>query len=97
MIPNEFASLVVEWFRREGRLLPWREGRNPYRIWISEVMLQQTRIEAVIPYFERALELEPGEKNTLTTLKELYYRLREKPNTDYMKKYEKTKEMLESL
>lgn len=55
MIPKEFASLVVEWFRKEGRLLPWREGRNPYRIWISEVMLQQTRIEAVIPYYHRFL------------------------------------------
>ena len=56
MIPKEFAALVVEWFRREGRLLPWREGRNPYRIWISEVMLQQTRIEAVIPYYHRFLK-----------------------------------------
>lgn len=55
MIPKEFAPLVVEWFRREGRILPWREGRNPYRIWISEVMLQQTRIEAVIPYYHRFL------------------------------------------
>lgn len=59
MIPNEFASLVVEWFRSEGRLLPWREGRNPYRIWISEVMLQQTRIEAVIPYYHRFLHQLP--------------------------------------
>jgi len=56
VIPKEFASLVVDWFRREGRVLPWREGRNPYRIWISEVMLQQTRIEAVIPYYYRFLE-----------------------------------------
>ncbi len=56
MIPKEFAALVVDWFRREGRLLPWREGRNPYRIWISEVMLQQTRIEAVIPYYHRFLQ-----------------------------------------
>ncbi len=56
MIPKEFAALVVDWFRREGRILPWREGRNPYRIWISEVMLQQTRIEAVIPYYHRFLQ-----------------------------------------
>lgn len=55
MIPRNFAGLVVDWFRREGRILPWREGRNPYRIWISEVMLQQTRIEAVIPYYHRFL------------------------------------------
>ncbi len=56
MIPKDFAALVVDWFRREGRILPWREGRNPYRIWISEVMLQQTRIEAVIPYYHRFLQ-----------------------------------------
>ena len=56
MIPKEFASFVVDWFRKEGRILPWREGRNPYRIWISEVMLQQTRIEAVIPYYHRFLQ-----------------------------------------
>ncbi len=55
VIPREFADIVVDWFRREGRVLPWREGRNPYRIWISEVMLQQTRIEAVIPYYHRFL------------------------------------------
>ena len=56
MIPKKFAGLVVDWFRKEGRILPWREGRNPYRIWISEVMLQQTRIEAVIPYYHRFLQ-----------------------------------------
>ncbi len=56
MIKKEFAKKVVEYFQKEGRLLPWREGRDPYRIWISEIMLQQTRIEAVIPYYHRFLE-----------------------------------------
>ncbi len=64
MIPKEFASLVTDWFRKEGRVLPWRIGRDPYRIWISEVMLQQTRIEAVIPYYQRFLA-------TLPTVKDL--------------------------
>ncbi len=59
MIPKEFSRLVVDWFRREGRLLPWREGRDSYRIWISEIMLQQTRIEAVIPYYHRFLNQLP--------------------------------------
>ncbi len=54
-LEKEFAEKVVAWFCQEGRVLPWREGRNPYRIWVSEVMLQQTRIEAVIPYYHRFL------------------------------------------
>lgn len=55
-----FADRIVSWFRENGRLLPWREGKDPYRIWISEIMLQQTRIEAVIPYYHRFLERLPS-------------------------------------
>ena len=44
---------LLAWFRREQRALPWRKDRDPYRVWISEAMLQQTRVAAVIPYFER--------------------------------------------
>ena len=44
---------LLSWYRREKRDLPWRENRDPYRIWISEIMLQQTRVEAVKPYFFR--------------------------------------------
>jgi A/G-specific adenine glycosylase len=43
------------WFRRHQRDLPWRRDRDPYRIWVSEVMLQQTQVATVIPYFERFL------------------------------------------
>ena len=46
---------IVDWYSRSRRLLPWREEPGPYEIWISEIMLQQTRIEAVIPYYERFL------------------------------------------
>jgi A/G-specific adenine glycosylase len=46
---------LAGWFRRHARKLPWRTDRDPYRIWISEVMLQQTQVAAVIPYFERFL------------------------------------------
>ncbi len=59
LIPNEFSRAVTGWFRENGRILPWRQGRDPYRIWISEIMLQQTRIEAVIPYYHRFLETLP--------------------------------------
>lgn len=51
---------VLGWFRKNFRALPWRKDRNPYRIWIAEVMLQQTRIAAVIPYYERFLKRLPG-------------------------------------
>ena len=47
---------LLLWFYKEQRDLPWRKNRTPYRIWISEIMLQQTRVEAVIPYYERFLQ-----------------------------------------
>ena len=46
---------IADWYTLSRRVLPWREEPTPYRIWISEIMLQQTRIEAVIPYYERFL------------------------------------------
>src|SRR5690349_19338684 len=48
-----FRSALLRWFRASARRLPWRGARDPYLIWVSEVMLQQTRVSAVIPYFER--------------------------------------------
>lgn len=47
------------WYRRHARALPWRDTADPYRIWISETMLQQTRVEAVIPYYHRFLDAFP--------------------------------------
>lgn len=46
---------LVSWYRRNGRDLPWRRTQDPYLIWVSEIMLQQTRVEAVIPYYQRFL------------------------------------------
>lgn len=50
-----FGEQLLQWYRREKRDLPWRRSRDPYHIWVSEIMLQQTRVETVIPYFERFL------------------------------------------
>ncbi len=50
---------LLEWYRANRRDLPWRHTRDPYRIWLSEIMLQQTRVEAVKPYYARFLELCP--------------------------------------
>lgn len=53
------AKPLLEWFRGHARILPWRENPLPYRVWISEIMLQQTRVEAVKPYYERFMEALP--------------------------------------
>ena len=50
---------VIRWYAAERRALPWREEPTPYHIWISEIMLQQTRIEAVLGYYARFLEAFP--------------------------------------
>ncbi len=47
------------WFLQNARMLPWRELKSPYRVWVSEIMLQQTQVKTVIPYFERWLRLFP--------------------------------------
>jgi A/G-specific adenine glycosylase len=48
-------SALLAWFDRHRRDLPWRRSTDPYRIWLSEIMLQQTRVEVVLPYYERFL------------------------------------------
>lgn len=48
-----FRRALLRWYDGNKRSLPWRASRDPYRIWISEIMLQQTRVAAVVPYFER--------------------------------------------
>lgn len=53
---------LLEWFSCSARVLPWREQPTPYRVWVSEIMLQQTRVEAVKPYFERFMEELPDVK-----------------------------------
>jgi A/G-specific adenine glycosylase len=55
----EVRKRLLAWFRQFQRDLPWRRNKDPYRIWLSEIMLQQTRVAAVIPYYERFLERFP--------------------------------------
>ena len=50
---RRFRGAVLKWYDQHGRTLPWRASADPYRIWLSEVMLQQTTVAAVVPYFER--------------------------------------------
>lgn len=60
---KDFHSRILRWYEKQKRPLPWRKNKDPYRIWISEIMLQQTRVEAVIPYFERFLSHFPTIKS----------------------------------
>src|SRR2546429_9765939 len=55
-----FRGNLLAWFRHFQRDLPWRRTRDPYRVWLSEVMLQQTRVTAVVPYYERFIERFPN-------------------------------------
>ncbi len=48
-----FRKALIGWYLANKRILPWRENRDPYRIWVSEIMLQQTRVDTVIPYFTK--------------------------------------------
>lgn len=50
---EEFAQELLSWYDKNRRILPWREDPQPYKVWVSEIMLQQTRVEAVKVYFER--------------------------------------------
>ena len=59
----DYASIakpLLAWYEAHGRTLPWRETKDPYRIWLSEIMLQQTRVEAVRGYYERFLDALPA-------------------------------------
>lgn len=55
----QFRKQLLNWFRQFQRDLPWRRTKDPYRIWLSEIMLQQTRVAAVLPYYARFLERFP--------------------------------------
>lgn len=50
---------LLEWFRDNARRLPWRDDPTPYHVWLSEIMLQQTRVAAVLGYYQRFLEAAP--------------------------------------
>ena len=57
---SSFSRKLLVWFDQHGRkTLPWQLNRDPYRVWISEIMLQQTQVKAVIPYFERFIQRFP--------------------------------------
>src|SRR5690606_27970939 len=56
---RNFRRRLMAWYGTNARQLPWRQTRDPYRVWISEIMLQQTQVATVIPYFQRFVETLP--------------------------------------
>ena len=59
ILPNNLADLLLPWYRANRRSLPWRDTTDPYRVWLSEIMLQQTRVETVKVYYLRFLQALP--------------------------------------
>ena len=55
-----FQNDLITWFEREQRILPWRKDQDPYKVWVSEIMLQQTKVDTVIPYFNSFIEQFPN-------------------------------------
>lgn len=96
---DRIAGPLLAWYDRKRRLLPWRENPSPYHVWVSEIMLQQTRVEAVKPYYDRFMKSLPdieklaeAEEETLLKLWEglgYYNRVRNlnKAAIEIMEKY----------
>ena len=59
LLPRKIQTKLLRWFEKNGRDLPWRRTRDPYAIWVSEIMLQQTQVATVIPYYQRFLKSFP--------------------------------------
>ena len=57
---KEFASRLLKWYRENRRELPWRKDSDPYRVWVFEIMLQQTQVKTVVSYFEEFLRTYPN-------------------------------------
>lgn len=72
---REIVPYMLEWFDYNARFLPWREEPTPYYVWISEIMLQQTRVEAVKPYFDRFIQAIPDIASLATAEEEKLLKL----------------------
>jgi A/G-specific adenine glycosylase len=72
---HPFAERLIAWYRTNARELPWRNTRNPFRIWLSEIILQQTRVEQGRPYYERFVTEFPDIKSLADSSEEKVLRL----------------------
>ncbi len=68
MTPAQFHRIILSWYKKHGRKdLPWQKNPTPYRVWVSEIMLQQTQVKTVIPYYQRFLKTFPTLKSLATS------------------------------
>lgn len=74
-LTKALCAPLLDWFADHARVLPWRENRDPYRVWVSEIMLQQTRVEAVRGYFTRFMEAFPSVHALAAAPEEAYLKL----------------------
>lgn len=72
---SEIPKPLLKWYDENKRILPWREDTAPYRVWVSEIMLQQTRVEAVKPYFERFMKALPDIRSLADAEEEMLLKL----------------------
>lgn len=72
---TELSCLLLDWYNQHKRNLPWRTTHDPYRVWVSEIMLQQTRVDTVIPYYLRFMEAFPNIKVLSEAKEERYLKL----------------------
>ena len=72
---KEIVEPLIRWFRENKRDLPWRQTKDPYAVWVSEIMLQQTRVEAVKPYYIRFLQTLPTVKDLANADEEVILKL----------------------
>ena len=71
----ELPKALLPWFAANARPLPWRQNRDPYRVWVSEIMLQQTRVEAVLGYYARFLDAFPTIQTLADAPEDLLFKL----------------------
>ena len=72
---KEIVEPLIRWFRVNKRDLPWRQTKDPYAVWVSEIMLQQTRVETVKPYYIRFLQTLPTVKDLANADEEVILKL----------------------
>lgn len=71
----DFSKKILQWYQENKRELPWRQSTDPYKIWLSEIMLQQTRVAQGIPYYEKFLEAFPSVHDLATASEETVLKL----------------------
>ena len=73
---NSFSDNIVSWYKENGRhYLPWRKSISPYSVWISEIMLQQTQVKTMLPFYRRWMEALPGIRDVAEVDEELLIKL----------------------